>query len=49
MKTKQELLNKYKSNEEIYNLINAHYGTKESFQIPDLGIIFLIRNFLKAL
>lgn len=49
MKTKQELLNKYKSNEEIYNLINAHYGTKESFQIPDLGIIFFDKELSKGI
>ena len=40
MKTKQELLAKYKSDEEIYSLIDAHYGTKASFQIPEIGIIF---------
>ena len=28
MKTKQELLEKYKNNKEFYEVINAHYGTK---------------------
>ena len=49
MKTKQELLNKYKGNDEIYELINAHYGTKASFQIPDLGILFFDRESLKGI
>ena len=49
MKTKQELLNKYKSNEEIYSLIDAHYGTKASFQIPEIGIIFFDRELSKGI
>ena len=49
MKTKQELLAKYKSDEEIYSLIDAHYGTKASFQIPELGIIFFDRELSKGI
>ena len=47
MKTKQELLEKYKSNKEFYELIDAHYGTKASFQIPEVGIIFFDRELAK--
>ena len=49
MKTKQELLAKYKSDEEIYSLIDAHYGTKASFQIPEIGIIFFDRELSKGI
>ena len=49
MKTKQELLEKYKSNKEFYELIDAHYGTKASFQIPELGIIFFDRELSKGI
>lgn len=49
MKAKQELLAKYKSDEEIYSLIDAHYGTKASFQIPELGIIFFDRELSKGI
>ena len=49
MKTKQELLAKYKSDKEIYSLIDAHYGTKASFQIPEIGIIFFDRELSKGI
>ncbi|MBO6280541.1 MAG: hypothetical protein J6M95_03065 [Bacilli bacterium] len=49
MKTKQELLEKYKSNKEFYELIDAHYGTKASFQIPEVGIIFFDRELAKGI
>ena len=49
MKTKQELLEKYKSNKEFYELIDAHYGTKASFQIPEIGIIFFDRELSKGI
>lgn len=49
MKTKQELLEKYKSNKEFYELIDAHYGTKASFQIPEVGIIFFDRELSKGI
>lgn len=32
MKTKEELLKKYDENDDFYGVINAHYGSKESFQ-----------------
>ena len=32
MKTKEELLKKYKGNDDYYGVINAHYGTKTAFQ-----------------
>lgn len=49
MKTKQELLEKYKSNKDFYELIDAHYGTKASFQIPEVGIIFFDRELVKGI
>ncbi len=39
MKTKQELLDKYKDNKEIHDVINAHYGSKTSLQRPDRTIL----------
>ncbi len=49
MKTKEELLAKYKSNQEFYELIDANYGTKASFQIPEVGIIFFDRESMKGI
>ena len=47
MKTKQELLEKYKDDKEFYGVINAHYGSKESFQHYDGGLLTFDENAMK--
>lgn len=49
MKTKQELLNKYSSDKDIYDFINANYGTEESFQTSDFGVIFFEKETMKGI
>ena len=47
MKTKQELLEKYKNDKEFYEVINAHYGTKTALQDYDGTIITFDKNSMK--
>ena len=47
MKTKQELLEKYKNNKAFYEVINAHYGTKTALQDYDGTIIEFDKNVMK--
>ena len=46
MKTKEELLKKYEGTE-FYDCINAHYGSKESFQDYDGGLLNFDENAMK--
>lgn len=46
MKTKEELLKKYEGTE-FYDCINAHYGSKESFQHYDGGLLNFDENAMK--
>ena len=46
MKTKEELLKKYEGTE-FYGAIKAHYGTKESFQHYDGGLLNFDENAMK--
>ena len=39
MKTKHQLLEKYKNNKEFYTVINVHYGTETALQHYDGTII----------
>jgi len=47
MKTKQELLDKYKDNKEFYDVIKAHYGSKESFQTDTGGLLNFNKEAMK--
>lgn len=48
MKTKEELLKKYEGTE-FYDIINAHYGSKESFQHYDGGLLDFDENAMKTI
>ena len=46
MKTKEELLKKYEGTE-FYGAIKAHYGSKQSFQHYDGGLLNFDENAMK--
>ena len=47
MKTKEQLLKKYEGNKEYYDVIKAHYGSKESFQDYDGSILSFDKESMK--
>lgn len=47
MKTKKELLEKYKDDKDFYGVIKAHYGSKESFQKDDGSLLSFDEDEMK--
>ena len=47
MKSKEELLKKYEGNEDYYEVIKAHYGSKVNFQTYEGGLLNFDENAIK--